>query len=124
MRRADAYVEAGADMIYTGVRTPEDIRYVGERLGVPLMFSLGGESYREIGMPMEELARLGYRIISVPTTQLAFHRAMQQTYAAILNGTPNPVMGNVSRKAEQAALHATLGFDDLIRIEKETVEKE
>ena len=124
LRRSEAYIAAGADMIYTGVRTPEQIRHVGERLGVPLMFSLAGESYRDVGMPMEELAQLGYRIVSVPTTQLAFHRAMQQTYAAILQGTPNPVMGGVSRKAEQEALHRTLGFDELIRIEKETVEKE
>src|SRR5688500_4679920 len=124
MRRAEAYRKAGAEVIYTGARTPEQIRYVGERLGAPLMFSLPGESHREIGVSMEELARLGYRIVSVPTTQLAFHRAMQQTYAAIFAGTPNPVMAGVSRKAEQEALHETLGFDDLIRIEKETVEKE
>ena len=32
-------------------------------------------------------------------------------------------MGGVSRKAEQAALHETLGFDALIEIEKRTVEK-
>ena len=124
LRRSDAYKKAGADVIYTGVRTPEQIRHVGERLGAPLMFSLSGESHREVGLPMEEIARLGYRIVSVPTTQLAFHRAMQQTYAAIFQGTPNPVMGGVSRKAEQEALHETLGFDELIRIEKETVEKE
>jgi len=123
MRRAEAYREAGADVIYAGVRNPEEMRFVGTRLGAPLMFSLPGESYREIGISLEELARLGYRIISVTTTQLAFHRAMQQTYAAILRGEPNPAMGGVTRKAEQEALHDTLGFDELIRIEKRTVEK-
>ena len=123
LRRAEAYRAAGADVIYAGVRTPESIRHAGERLGAPLMFSLPGESQKEIGVTMEELAKLGYRIVSVTTTQLAFHRAMQQTYSAILRGEPNPAMGGVSRKAEQAALHRTIGFDDLIRIEKETVEK-
>jgi methylisocitrate lyase len=124
LHRAEAYREAGADVIYAGVRNAEEIRRVGERLGAPLMFSLPGESYKAIGMTMDELARLGYRIISITTTQLAFHRAMRETYAAILSGEPNPAMGGVSRKAEQAALHDTLGFDRLIEIEKRTVEKE
>ena len=123
MRRAEAYRGAGADVIYLGVRTPEEMRYAGERLGAPLMFSLAGESYKEIGLSMDELAKLGYRIISVPTTQLAFHHAMQQTYKAIFSGSANPAMGGASRKAEQAALHETLGFDALIEIEKRTVEK-
>lgn len=123
LKRAEAYREAGADAIYIGVRNAEEIRFAGERLGPPLMFSLPGESYKAIGLTMEEVAKLGYRIVSVTTTQLAFHRAMQQTYTAILKGEPNPAMGGVSRKAEQAALHETLGFDKLIEIEKRTVEK-
>ena len=123
LKRAEAYRNAGADVIYIGVRNVEEIRYVGERLGGPLMCSLPGESYKAIGLSMEELARLGYRILSVPTTQLAFHRAMQQTYAAIFRGEPNPAMGGVTRHDEAHALHATLGFDQLIEIEKRTVEK-
>ena len=122
LRRAEAYRSAGADAIYLGVRNADEIRYVGERLGAPLMFSLPGESYRDIGLTMDELARLGYRIISVTTPQLAFHRAMQQTYRAIISGEANPAMGGVSRKAEQAALHETIGFERLIQIERQTVE--
>jgi 2-methylisocitrate lyase-like PEP mutase family enzyme len=124
LKRAEAYRRAGAEVLYLGVRNAEEIRYAGERLGAPLMFSLPGESYREIGLTMGELAKLGYRIISVTTPQLAFHRAMQQTYTAIREGAANPVMGGASRHAEQAALHATLGFDRLIEIEKRTVEKD
>lgn len=123
LKRAEAYREAGADVLYLGVRNAEEMRYVGERLGAPLMFSLPGESYKALGLTMEEAAKLGYRIVSVTTPQLAFHRAMQQTYAAILTGEPNPAMGGVTRHAEAHALHATLGFDRLIDIEKRTVEK-
>jgi len=123
LRRSEAYREAGADVIYIGVRNAEELRFAGERLGPPLMFSLPGESYKAIGLTMDEVANLGYRIVSVPTTQLAFHRAMRQTYAAILQGELNPAMGGITRKAEQAALHETLGFDKLIEIEKRTVER-
>jgi methylisocitrate lyase len=123
LTRAEAYRKAGADVIYVGVRSPEEIRYAGERLGPPLMFSLPGENYSELGMPLEELAGYGYRIVSVTTPQLAFHRAMQQTYRSIIAGTPNPAMGGVSRKSEEAALHETLGLEALLAIERATVER-
>jgi 2-methylisocitrate lyase-like PEP mutase family enzyme len=124
LRRAEAYRAAGADAIYITPRTPEEMRFIGERLGPPLMYSLPGESYRELGVSLDEMAKLGFRILTVTTPQLAFHRAMQETYAAIRDGVPNPAMGGASRKAEQAALHHTLGFDALIEIEKRTVEKQ
>ena len=123
LRRAEAYRKAGADAIYITPRTPEETRHIGERLGGPLMFSLQGENVRETGFTLEELAKLGVRILTITTTQLAFHRAMQQTYRSILEGAPNPVMGGVTRKEEQAALHKTLGFDELIAVEKRTVER-
>lgn len=123
LRRAEAYRAAGADAIYITPRNAEEMRLVGERLGAPLMFSLPGESYHETGLTLDEMARLGYRILTITSPQLAFHRAMQQTYNSIMAGVPNPVMGGATRKEEQAALHATLGFDRLIEIEKRTVEK-
>ena len=123
LKRSEAYRAAGADVIYIGVRNAEEMRYAGERLGAPLMFSLPGESYMNLGLTLDEVARLGYRVISITTTQLAFHRAMQQTYAAMFQGTPNPLMAGVTRKAEQEALHETLGFAALLEIEKATVER-
>jgi 2-methylisocitrate lyase-like PEP mutase family enzyme len=111
------------DPMHISPRTPEQMRFVGERLGAPLMTSLAGESHGELGMTLDEAARIGFRIFSVPTTQLAFHHAMQQTYRSILQGVPNPAMGGTSRKAEHEALHQTLGFDRLIEIEKATVER-
>jgi 2-methylisocitrate lyase-like PEP mutase family enzyme len=123
LRRAEAYRKAGADAIYISPRTPQETRHIGERLGPPLMFSLRGESFRETGFTLDELAKLGVRILTITTTQLAFHRAMQQTYRSIIEGVPNPAMGGVSRHEEQAALHETLGFDRLIEIEKRTVER-
>jgi methylisocitrate lyase len=121
LRRAEAYAQAGADAIYISPRSAEEMRYIGERLPAPLMTSLHGESYREVGSSLEEIGKTGFRILTVTTTQLAFHRAMQQTFRAVIEGAPNPVMNGVSRKTEQAALHETLGFDELIAIEKRTV---
>ena len=123
LRRSEAYRKAGADMLYISPRNPEEARHIAQRLPAPFMFSVPGEDVHKFGMPLSELGGLGYRILSVTTPIYAFHRAMQQTYRAIADGGANPVMAGTSRKAEQAALHETIGLDALLAIEKATVEK-
>jgi methylisocitrate lyase len=123
LRRATAYREAGADVIYISPRTLEEMRFVGERLGPPLMFSLPGDGPEDLGVSLDELGALGYRLLSVTTPALWFHRAMQQGYRALAAGKPVPALAGTSRKAEQDALHDTLGLDALLALEKATVEK-
>lgn len=121
--RGRAYREAGADVIYITPRNPEEAREIARRLPAPFMFSYESGEKPGAGLSLDELGALGYRILSVATTALPFHRAMKQTYEAIARGEPNPVMAGTTAKAEQAALHQTVGFDALIAIEKATVEK-
>ncbi len=123
LRRATAYREAGADVLYLSPRTPEELRFVGERLGPPLMFSLPGDGPQDLGISLDELGVLGYRLLSVTTPALWFHRAMQQGYHALAAGKPVPALAGTSRKAEQDALHETLGLEALLALEKATVEK-
>ena len=123
LRRAEAYRKAGADVIYISPRTPEEARAIAQRLPGPFMFSVPGEDVHKFGVPLTELGTLGYRILTVTTPIYAYHRAMQQTYRSIADGTANPVMAGTTRKTEQAALHDTIGLDALLAIEKATVEK-
>jgi methylisocitrate lyase len=123
LRRAESYRKAGADVIYISPRTPEEARTIAQRLPGPFMFSVPGEDVHKFGVPLTELGTLGYRILTVTTPIYAYHRAMQQTYRAIADDTANPVMAGTTRKAEQAALHDTIGLDALLAIEKATVEK-
>lgn len=121
--RGLAYREAGADMLYIAPRNPHEAREIAKRLPPPFMFSYEGGGSSGAGLTLKELGALGYRVLTVATTALPFHRAMKQSYEAIARGEPDPVMAGTTRKAEQAALHQTLGFDALIAIEKATVEK-
>ncbi|MBI4205635.1 MAG: isocitrate lyase/PEP mutase family protein [Betaproteobacteria bacterium] len=121
--RGLAYREAGADMLYITPRNPDEARQIAKKLPPPFMFSFEGGENAGAGLTQKELGELGYRVLTVATTALPFHRAMKQTYEAIARGVPNPIMAGTTRKAEQAALHQTLGFDALIAIEKATVEK-
>ena len=122
--RGKAYREAGADMLYIGPRSPDEAREIARRLTPPFMFSYESSGGRAgAGLSLEELGALGYRVLSVANTAVPFHRAMRQTYEAIARGEPNPVMAGTTSKTEQGALHQTIGFDELIAIEKATVEK-
>jgi 2-methylisocitrate lyase-like PEP mutase family enzyme len=123
LRRAEAYRAAGADAIYLTPRSPEEFRQAGERLPPPLMTSLQGESVADTGLTSDELARLGFRILTVNTPAFAFHHAMQLTYDAIAQEQPNPVMGGTGRKAAQEALHRTIELEALLAVERATVEK-
>lgn len=123
LRRSEAYRKAGADMLYISPRNAEEARAIAQRLPPPFMFSVPGEDAHKFGVPLKELGALGYRILTVTTPIYAYHRAMQQTYRAIADGSANPVMAGTTRKAEQAALHDTIGLDALLAIEKATVEK-
>jgi 2-methylisocitrate lyase-like PEP mutase family enzyme len=70
MRRAEAYVRAGADMLFVeAVRTPEQAESLPGMFGVPLVYN-----YVETGksplLPVDELARMGYKLVIYPASAL------------------------------------------------------
>lgn len=122
--RGLAYREAGADMLYVSPRTPDEARSLARQLPPPLMFSFeGGGKDAGAGLSVRELGELGYRVLTVATTALPFHRAMKQTYEALARGADNPIMAGTTRKAEQSELHKTIDFEALLAIERATVER-
>jgi 2-methylisocitrate lyase-like PEP mutase family enzyme len=70
MRRAEAYVRAGADMLFVeAIRTPEQAEALPGMFGVPLVYN-----YVETGksplLPVDELSRLGYKLVIYPASAL------------------------------------------------------
>ncbi|HTZ37225.1 MAG TPA: isocitrate lyase/PEP mutase family protein [Stellaceae bacterium] len=123
LRRAEAYREAGADMLYVTGRKPEDVRALGERLAPPLMYMTGAGGLSASGFAAADLYRLGFRLIVDPTTPLlAAHKAMRQSYAALARGEPDPLLGS-EPGAEQQAIHRTIDLDHMLEVERRTVEK-
>jgi methylisocitrate lyase len=122
LRRAEAYHEAGANMLYLSPRNPEEARFMADRLPRPFMSSMPEDGALGCEMTLEECGALGYRILTVTTPALAFHRAMQQTYRSLAEDVPNPVLAGTTRKREQVALHHTLNLEALLMRERATVE--
>lgn len=123
LRRGEAMLKAGADMLLMFCKTAEQMRAVGEKLGAPQMTMIRSGGKSNTGLTVPEMMKLGYRLFVDPSTPLfAMHRALVQSYEAIRTGEPDPVIG-LDYRAEQDRLHDNIGLDLLLDVERRTVEK-
>lgn len=124
LHRADAYRAAGADMLFVTAHTAEHFRQLGERLPPPLVTLTTHRQLKKMGLSKADLAALGFRLLVDPISPvLVFHKVLKQCYEAIAHGESDSVFGAGELKAEQEALHQTIGLEAMLAIERETVEK-
>ena len=95
VRRANAYSEAGADLLFIEApETEDEIKRIPGELAAPVMFNIvqGGFS-PEVGM--EQLAEWGYALAILPGALIS---PVVRTIARALakNGAPRPIEGEVS----------------------------
>jgi 2-methylisocitrate lyase-like PEP mutase family enzyme len=121
--RARACKEAGADMLYIGARNPEEARRIARDLPPPFMCALPGHGAEAAGLKIGELGQLGYRVLASSISAWAFHRALKHSYEHLARGEPDPLFAGTTHKAEQEALHRAIGMEELLAIERATVEK-
>jgi methylisocitrate lyase len=125
LRRAEAYREAGADVLLLSPRTAEEARFIGERLAPPLMHLVAaGGLGSSLGLTAAEMNALGFRIlVDTQTPLLVAYRAWKQCYAEMAKGMDMPSMPPGAGKRLQDELHADIGLERLLQVERETVER-
>lgn len=124
LRRAEAYRKAGADMIYVLAKTPDQVATIGRKLGGPLMLLTSDDRRRSVGLSLDELGHLGYRLVCDASTPfMAMHKALRQSYAAMARDEADPLLGDGGAKAEQEQVHRTIGLEEMLAIERATVER-
>ena len=124
IRRAEAYKEAGADILFVLAPTAEDLRFVGERLPAPLMLMSLSGGLQSMGMTKAELYDLGFRFMVDPMSPLlAMHKALRLAYEAIARGEPDPTVGEGNAGAEQDLIHEAIGIERWLAVERATVEE-
>jgi 2-methylisocitrate lyase-like PEP mutase family enzyme len=123
LRRAEAMHRAGADILFVLARTPEEWRFIAERLPPPLMYMVGAAGIGGMKASPVELHAQGYRLFVDPVMPLlAMHRALRGTYAALAAGMPDPLVGDQGA-AEQQKVHATIDLETMLAIERSTTER-
>jgi 2-methylisocitrate lyase-like PEP mutase family enzyme len=102
IERGLAYAEAGADVIFVEApQTEADLRRIGEAIRVPLIVNVveGGKTPQ---LPLDTYARMGYRIVLYPTTNVrVVARALDEYYRYL-----------VTTGTSAGLPHGMLGFDE------------
>jgi methylisocitrate lyase len=124
LRRGEAYRKAGADLVLLSMATrPEQLRAIAERLGGPLMYLAGRGGLAGLGLSLEDLGGLGYKIVADPSTPLlAAFVAWKKTYAELAQD-----FGAAQAKTDWSPVEHdmldVIGIETLLAVERATVEK-
>ncbi len=117
MDRAAAYAEAGADVLFLEApESEEQVEEIARRLPQPKLINmtLGGKSPV---LPLNRLARLGFRVIIVPSDlQRMAIRSMQRVLEVIgRDGNGGALAGEMASFNERDEVVDTAGYLDLDR---------
>jgi methylisocitrate lyase len=124
LSRAEAYKQAGADMLLVLAKTPDQVATIGQRVDHPMVLLASGDARAATGLSPADLHGLGYRLlIDASTPLMAAHRALRQCYAALAANEPDPLLGASGNKSEETIVHETIGLERMLEIERRTVER-
>jgi len=124
LRRAELYRSVGADMLFVTASKAEHFRHLGERLAPPLVTLTTDGQLKRMGLTKDDLTALGFRLLVDPVTPvLVFHEALKRCYRAIATGGSEALLGHGGLRTEMEALHDTIGLEQMLAIERQTVEQ-
>ena len=122
LRRAEAFKQAGADMLFVHTRNADEIRTVGERLPPPLMTFAPVDGFAGFPYSPTDLAKLGYRLAaSSGTAFAAMVKAVRQSYECLAQGKIDPFLGPGGADKEMKAAQETCELPRLLQIERRTM---
>lgn len=111
IKRANLYVEAGADVIFSeALTTPEMFRQFTAEVKVPLLANMT-EFGRTPSLTATELEAMGYSIVIWPVSSLRVaNKAQEDLYAAIKrDGSATAMIGRMQTREE---LYRTISYND------------
>jgi 2-methylisocitrate lyase-like PEP mutase family enzyme len=124
MRRAEAFHQSGADMLFCYTRSADELRIMGERLPPPLMMFAPPDGFGTFALSERDLAGLGYRLAaSSGTAFAAMVKAVRQSYQCLAQGRMDPFLGPGGADQEMKAAQDTCGLDRLLQIERRTMKE-
>ena len=124
LRRAEAFKNAGADMLFVHTRNAEEMRTVAERLPAPLMTFAPPDGFSGFSFSREDLFKMGYRLAaSSGTAFAAMVKAVRQSYECLAQDRMDPFLGAGGADREMKAAQRTTGLDRLLEIERRTMKR-
>ncbi len=124
IRRANAYAEAGADLVMLFPNTDEEARRAPKDVRVPLVY-VNSEGNR-LGRPLlsaRKAEEIGYKVLyDAITVTLVAYGAVRDVLTR-LKATGRTGLDQTEMVPLRKAIEDTIGLDEYYRIERETVER-
>ncbi len=98
LRRADTYLEAGADILFVEApQSEQELRLIADRFkGTPLVANMVEDGKTPM-LNATDLGAMGYRLVLFPISALlTAAKTAERTYAALLKGKPDPTLERVT----------------------------
>ncbi len=109
VRRCQAYVDAGADMVFVdGIKTTDDLsNYAKDMQALPRMYN--GDL-----LPTQEVAAMGYKLMICGSTIWLIYKQLRESFEELKNtGKVNP-----ERYGSRWDVAGLLGLDEIYELEK------
>ncbi|MEE2875404.1 MAG: isocitrate lyase/phosphoenolpyruvate mutase family protein [Chloroflexota bacterium] len=117
IERAEAYTEAGADVILLSPRSEEEIKILGRSISVPMALITASGKWNP-----DLLLENNFRLVLDPfSAQVAAIQAIQTTFTQAYNGNGASNMDALMEIYKTLQLHA--GLQELYEIEERTTER-
>lgn len=117
LERADAYVEAGADMIFVEeLRTVEQLAEVPRRYKVPALYNMGGSGKTPF-LKASEIEELGFRVVIYPNFIMRAAIQAAQTVLRTLK-TTGDLAGVFDKMSGWEERHELLRMSEVRELEK------
>jgi 2-methylisocitrate lyase-like PEP mutase family enzyme len=122
LRRGEAFHRAGADMLFIYTRDAEEMRFVAERLPVPLMTFAPPDGFSTFGLSQKDMFSLGYRIAaSSGSSFAAVYKAVRQSMECLMADKLDPFLGAGGAEAEMKRAHQTSRLATMLEVERRTM---
>ncbi len=123
VKRANMYLEAGADMAFVFPNNPEEARQAPKEIHGPLVF-MNSEGHR-LGRPVftvQELEDMGYKMVSYAVSGIMAAAKAVNEMLTNLRDTGLTGFDQTEIKGTRALIEEALGLDEMYKLELETVE--
>ncbi len=123
VRRANLYVEAGAEMIMIFPNTAEEARQAPKEIAAPLIYvnSEGNRLGRPI-LPIQQLEDFGYKMVNDAISAITVVFKSVKEMLIQLKQTGRTGMDQEVFRKVRKEIEDTIGLEEYYRIEEETVE--
>jgi 2-methylisocitrate lyase-like PEP mutase family enzyme len=124
VRRANLYLEAGADMAHVYPNSADEARRAPKEIHGPVAYGVsdGNRKGRPI-FSVQELSAMGYKMISFPNAGImAIAMAVKNTLET-LKATGRTGLDRADALALRKSVEETMGLEEMYRIEAATVER-